>query len=56
MSLSDPLPYEGAINFNFSTIENVVENTAAWPETLGYNISSSGRYRIPCRVAINNVV
>lgn len=56
MRLSSDLPYEGAINLNFSTVENIPENMAAWPETLGYPIGPSGRYRIPCRVAVNNVV
>jgi hypothetical protein len=31
------IPNEGAINFNMTTTDNLYENTAGWPEDLGFD-------------------
>ena len=47
-----PIPYEGAINFNMSTVNSTYESSAAWPNDLGFGLGNDGKKRIPCYVSI----
>lgn len=33
-----PIPNEGAINFNMTTVDNLYLNSAGWPYDLGFGI------------------
>ena len=46
------VPWEGVINFNFSTMDIPYENNAAWPADLGFGINYPNYKKIPCRVSI----
>ncbi|CAD8140771.1 unnamed protein product [Paramecium octaurelia] len=47
-----PIPYEGAINFNMSTVNSTYESSAAWPNDLGFGLGNDAKKRIPCYVSI----
>lgn len=47
------IPYEGAINFNMSTVNNTYTSISAWPNDLGFNLGQNGKTNIPCTVVIN---
>lgn len=48
------IPYEGAINFNFSVVEDIPNDVAAWDPTLGFNFGTDSFIKISCRVMINS--
>lgn len=48
-----PIPYEGAINFNMSTVNSTYDSSAAWPNDLGFGIGNDAYLQIPCTVIIN---
>lgn len=46
------VPYEGALNFNMSTVNSTYDSSAAWPNDLGFGIANDTHKRIPCYVSI----
>ena len=44
------LPIEGAINFNFTVIDDIQNNIAGWPEDLGFTFGANTFKNIPCRI------
>ena len=48
------MPYEGAVNLNFTVVDDLYENTAAWPDTLGFTFGANAAINIPCTVYINS--
>jgi hypothetical protein len=51
------IPWEGAINLNFTTQKNIYEHSSAWPFDLGFSIQYPEFKRIPCRLKVgSNVV
>lgn len=48
------LPWEGAINFNFTTKDDLYQNSAGWSMDLGFGIGENMFKVIPCRVKIGS--
>jgi hypothetical protein len=48
------LPWEGAINFNFTTKDDLYQNSAGWTLDLGFGIAENTYKVIPCRVQIGS--
>lgn len=48
------LPWEGAINFNFTTKDDLYQNSAGWTMDLGFGIAENTFKVIPCRVLIGS--
>ncbi len=48
------LPWEGAINFNFTTKDDLYQNSAGWTMDLGFGIGENMFKVIPCRVKIGS--
>lgn len=47
------IPYEGAINLNFTVKDDIDGNTAAWPDDLGFTFPVGEIAKaIPCTVYI----
>jgi hypothetical protein len=49
-----PIPYEGAINFNMSTLNDTYNSVSAWPKDLGFNLADDAKKDIPCTVLVNS--
>ena len=50
------IPYEGAINFNFSVVEDIPNDIAAWSPTLGFTFGTNTFIPISCRVQISSTI
>ena len=52
------LPWEGAINLNFTVTDNLFENSAGWAEDLGFDKKNVFTIWdiVDCRVQINNEI
>lgn len=50
------VPWEGAVNLNFTVQDDVYSNSAGWPVLLGFSIAENSNMVIPCRVAISGTV
>jgi len=50
------IPYEGAINMNFSVNADIFENTAAWDPELGFNFGGDTFVKVSCRIEVGGVV
>ena len=46
------IPYEGAVNFNFTHVESNLEDKAEWPVKLGFSVPDNTATEIPCKVYI----
>jgi hypothetical protein len=53
LTVGVPIPWEGAINFNMSTITSTLEESTAWPNDLGFGIANDSAVTVPCTVLIN---
>jgi hypothetical protein len=49
-----PLPYEGSLVFNFTTVDNTYTNEAGWPTDLGFSLANNDFKNIPCTVLLND--
>lgn len=49
-----PIPYEGTLVFNFTTVDNTYTNEAGWPTDLGFSMVNNDFKNIPCTVLLNS--
>jgi len=49
-----PIPYEGTLVFNFTTVDNTYTNEAGWPTDLGFLLPDNDFKNIPCTVLLNS--
>jgi hypothetical protein len=38
---SFPIPYDGALVLNFTTVDNINSNEAGWPTDLGFSLANN---------------
>jgi hypothetical protein len=51
-----PIPYEGSLVFNFTTVDNIITNEAGWPSDLGFSLANNDFKNIPCTILLNGVL
>jgi hypothetical protein len=49
-----PIPYEGTLVFNFTTVDDTYTNEAGWPTDLGFSMPNDDFKNIPCTVLLNS--